>query len=540
LVDLLVLLAGKAGQVVSKAEILQGVWGTTFVGESGLVRSVAELRRVLEDDPEAPRFIQTIAKRGYRLVAPVVFEPEGARAGVLSSIAVLPFEDMSHRGGQEYFCDGLAEELINSLARVPGLRVVARTSAFAFRKKPMDVREIGRQLSADAVLEGGLQRSGKRLRITVQLIDTKDGYHLWSERFDRRQEDLFALEDEIARAVAEKLRVHLAGGRPLVSPRAPDPDVYGLCLKGRYHYAKENPEAMAIARECFEQAIARDARCAAAYSGLAACCWDGAQFGFFTSPDDLPAGRRAALKAVELDPTLAEAHAVLGVFRGAYDFDWAEAEREFLQALELGPAAPGVRERYAMYFLQARLRMDEALEQLRAALEVDPLSPLLHTHLAHLFFLRREYERALEEARHALELDPQYLAVLAIPGMVLGVQGRYAELLALLEKFPVTPTQSNPLALGGMGWTLALTGQHERARAILADLRDSGRFARAPSWSIAWIHHGLGETDEALTWLARAVEMRDPKILYLRTKPFWDGLRADPRFQALLSQMHLV
>lgn len=540
LLDLLVFLAKNAGRVVSKEEILQGVWGTQFVGESGLMRSVAELRRVFEDDAESPWFIETIAKRGYRLVPSPLFESQDGEAGVFRSIAVLPFEDMSHGGDQEYFCDGLAEELINWLTRVPGLRVVARTSAFAFKKKAMDVREIARQLSADVILEGGLQCSGPKLRITVQLIDAKEGYHLWSEHFDRMPEDIFALEDEIARAVAEKLKVHMAGARPPITPSTADADVYRLCLRGRYNYAKENPEAMAAARQCFEQAVAREPNCAAAWSGLAACCWDGAQFGFFTSPDDLPAGRQAALKAVELDPSLPEAHAVLGVYRGAYDFEWAEAEREFLRALELNPAAAGVRERYAMYFLQARLRMDEALEQLRAALEVDPLSPLLHTHLAHLHFLRREYDAALETSRHVLDLDPQYRAVVAVPCMVLATQGRFAELYSMLQAFPAEVFQGNPLALGGMGWAMALAGMKDQARAILADLRDSGRYARAPSWSIAWIHQGLGETDEAFKWLDRAVEERDPKIVYLRTKPFWDSIRGDPRFDALMRTMRLV
>ncbi len=540
LMDLLVVLADHAGQVVSKDEILEKVWGVRYVGESALARSVGELRRVFEDDPDHPRVIETIAKRGYRLLAPVTFEGCEPEAAAGNAVAVLPFTDLSPGGDQEYFCDGLAEELINSLTSVPGLRVVARTSAFAFKGKSMDVREIARQLNADTVMEGGLQRVGQRLRITVQLIDAKNGYHLWSERFDRDLEDVFALEDEITRAVAEKLRTRVAGERPLVRASTADPEVHRLCLRGRYHYAKMNAPDMAVARECFEQALARDAGCAAAWSGLSASCWEGAQWGFFSSPDDLPRGRRAAFKAVELDPELEEAHATLGVFLGAYDFAWAAAEREFARALELRPASPTVRERYAMYFLQPMLRLDEAVEQLRGALELDPLSPLLHTQLGHLYVFRREYDRGLEEGHHALALDPGYPLARAVVGMALVFQEKFQELQAALGRLPSPAMENNSLTLGGLGWTLALTGQHDQARAILAALEDRSRFPRTSAWSMAWIHVGLGEHDEAFRWLQRAVEERDPKLAFLRNKPFWDPLRADPRFDALLRQMKLV
>jgi tetratricopeptide (TPR) repeat protein len=240
-----------------------------------------------------------------------------------------------------------------------------------------------------------------------------------------------------------------------------------------------------------------------------------------------------------LDPLLAEAHAALGVLRGVCDFDWGAAEREFHEALRLHPASPTVHARYAMFFLQTHHRMTEAVAHLRSALEVDPLSPLMHACLSHLFMLRREYEQAIEEARHALALQPGYTAALAILGMIHAFRGEYQELINLAANMP-PPSDDNPVLLGGTGWALAVAGATDHARQILQGLKVPGRYGRTPSWSIAWIHQGLGETDEALTWLERAVQEHDPKIVFIPTKPFWDSLRPHPRFQGILGRMGLA
>ena len=460
------------------------------------------------------------------------------RADQAASIAVLPLEDLSSGHEQEYLCDGLADELIHHLSQIEGLRVVARTSAFAFKHRAMDVREIGRRLNAKVLLEGGLQRSGRQLRITVQLINAEDGYHLWSERFEGSLDNIFALEDGITRATAERLRFRLSDQGPRVRPYTTNPEAYRLCLQGRQSYCEMTRAGYLRGIDCYRRAIDLDASCAKAWAGLAECYWDGAEVGCLTAADDLTNGRQAAQRAVELEPDLAEARAALGIYLGVCDFDWVSAEREFQEALRLSPMAPVVHERYAMFFLQAHGRMDEAVCHVRHALESDPLSPLLQSQLAHLFVLRREYDRAIEEARHALALQPHYAAALAMIAMTFAFQGRWQEMLSLSAEMP-PPSEDNPVLHGGMGWALALAGETEKARAILNGLKEPGRYGRTPSWSIAWIHQGLGEAEEALTWLGRAVRERDPKIVFIPSKPFWDSLRTHPRFQDILASMRL-
>jgi adenylate cyclase len=460
------------------------------------------------------------------------------RAGQPASIAVLPFEDLSSGRTQEYLCDGLADELIHSLSQIAGLRVVARTSAFAFKHKAMDVREIGQSLNAKVLLEGGLQRSGRRLRITVQLINAEDGYHLWSERFEGSLDNIFALEDGIARATARRLRIRLSDEAPVVRPYTTNPEAYRLCLQGRQCYCEMTRAGYLRGIEYYRRAIDQDASCAKAWAGLAECYWDGAEVGCLTAADDLANGRAAAQRAVELDPDLAEARAAMGIYLGVCDFDWVSAEREFQEAVRLSPMAPVVHERYAMFFLQAHRRMDEATRHVRLALEADPLSPRLQSQLSHLFILSREYDKAIEEGRHALALQPHYGAALAMLGMAFAFQGRWQEMIALSAEFPKS-SEDNPVLHGGTGWALALAGDTEKARAILSRLKEPGRYGRTPSWSIAWIHQGLGETDEALTWLERAVRERDPKIVFIPSKPFWDSLRGHPRFRDILAGMGL-
>jgi TolB-like protein len=270
LMDLLGLLARNAGRPVTKEEISRTIWGKRFLAESALTRLVAELRHILGDDSENPRFVETIPKRGYRLIAPVSVEGSAAPG---PSIAVLPFTDMAQAKDQEYFCDGLAEELTNALTRVRGLRVIARTSAFAFKGKALDAREIGRQLNVSAVVEGGVQRSADRLRVTVQVINAADGSHLWSERFDRRASDIFAIEDEIAQALVAGLGVKLLGDEAsaLIPRHTEDLEAHDLYLRGRYIAARRTPNAYAQAIRYFRQALARDPGYSVAYAALGAC-----------------------------------------------------------------------------------------------------------------------------------------------------------------------------------------------------------------------------------------------------------------------------
>jgi TolB-like protein/Tfp pilus assembly protein PilF len=538
--DLLVLLADHPGQVVSKDEILRDVWQSKYVDESVLARSVGDLRRLFGSEARRSEVIETIPKRGYRLLAQVAPLAAGPQQGAPNTVAVLPFVDLAGEGHQDYLCNGLAEELIHGLARVPGLRVVARTSAFAFKNRPMDVRDIGRLLNAGTIVEGGLRRDGDRLRITVQLVDAETGYHLWSERFERTLDRVFTLEDEIAAAIASKLTAQLVAPPGLAKAFTSDQEAFTLCLKARYHHSRQTTDDLRLARDLFEHAAARDPRCAQAYAGIAASCWDGVQYGFSSNADDLVRGRWAAGRAVDMDPTYADGKAMLGVFLGAFDYEWAQAEVEFEAALELAPTSPAVRERYAMYWLQPHGRFDEAIRHLTDALAFDPLSALLHTQLGHVHLLRRAYEPACHHFSRARELDPNHVLALGGHAMALGLLGRVGEAFAVAQTMTPEFIQSNPLFLGASGATLAAAGRVAEARAALQMLTDDARFPRKSCYSIAWVHLALGEIDEAFRWLARGVEERDPKFVFLPNKPFWDPLRADPRFDRLLRRMNLA
>ena len=344
LMDLLVYLAGHAHQVVTKDQILDDVWGGRFVAESVLSRSVADLRQLLDDDAQEPRVIETISKRGYRLVAGVTRSEPGSAIGPHGpdgrpSLAILPFLDLAPARDYEYFCDGLAEELTNRLAHLHGLRVVARTSAFMFKGKVADVREIGRQLGVRAVLEGSVQRSGGRVRVTAQLIDVSDGCHRWSGRFDQASDDIFAIEDEIARTVVSELRVKLLGGTDARLTRRPAtiPAAHDLYLRGRHHSARRNLEDLDRAIRCFEQAIELDPSYAAAYAGIAECCCVIGFVGFRRPMEVFPRARQEAKRALEIDPGLTGAHAVLAYETAMHEWDWETAERHFLQALDFSP-----------------------------------------------------------------------------------------------------------------------------------------------------------------------------------------------------------
>lgn len=324
------------------------------------------------------------------------------------SIAVLPFSNLSGDKENEYFSDGLADEILTALTRVPGLRVIARTSSFAFRGKDQDVRDIGASLNVGALLEGSVRKSGGRIRVAAQLVSTEDGGHLWSERYDRQLTDVFAIQDQISAAIVEAMRPCLVGAALPMRRRTENLEAYNLYLKAQYAGNRGTEEALAERRKYLEKAIALDPDYALAYLGLAEQCWDSAFWGLLAPREAACASMPLVLQALELDETLATAHAMLGVFRGAFEYDWAAAEREFHRALELAPASPSVHSRYAWFFLEPAGRLDEALAELQWVLETDPLSAVAHAALAQMWMFRREFPQAERQFRQAIELDPAF------------------------------------------------------------------------------------------------------------------------------------
>jgi TolB-like protein/Tfp pilus assembly protein PilF/predicted Ser/Thr protein kinase len=453
------------------------------------------------------------------------------------AIAVLPFANLSADKENEYFSDGLAEEVINALTALPGLRVVARTSAFAFRGREQDIREIGARLHVGYVLEGSVRRAGNRIRVTAQLISVADGYHLFSERYDREMTDVFAIQDAICRAIVDRLKMRLAQDRPLVRRQTENVKAYQLYLNGVYQMNRFTPDALAKAREYFERATAEDPGYPLAYIGLGAYFVHSAHFGFQRPREALARAREMALKALEIDDGLALGHALLGTIRGM-DYDWPGAEQEFRRALELDRQTIEIWPGYDYYWLVSMRRLDEAVAASRRALEQDPLSPFARWRLAYRHYLRREFDLAIRYCRNALELDPNYLAANDFLGLALLQQGKPDEAIQAHEK-SVAFARRAPFTLGTLGFAYGMAGQAGQARRLLAELEGLAPRVYVPPSSFGRIYLGLGEIERAFDWIEKAVDEREGIVVHVHLDPMFDRLRSHPRYSALLRRMNL-
>ncbi|MBZ5622412.1 MAG: tetratricopeptide repeat protein [Acidobacteriia bacterium] len=453
------------------------------------------------------------------------------------SVAVLPFVNLSDEKENEYFGDGLADEIINGLTRVEGLRVTARTSSFRFRGQEHDVREIGARLGVAALLEGSVQRVGSRVRIRAQLVSSTDGYHLWSDRYDAELADVFAVQDQIARSIAAALKLKL--GPPTASRRATIPEAYNLWLKGRCHQlSRRSIEDLMKAGECFSQAVALDPNCAVAHLGLAQHVCNLAILGL-VSPQQVAARGRAALeKALELDDSMGEAHAVMGSLRAFLDFDWRGAEHCFSEALARNPGSPLVHSQYAAFVLMPTRRLERAEAEVGSTLELDPLSPDSHFLMALVYFFQGRCDRAQANIQIATEFGADTPSLEWLSGIIEAVQGRFDSAIARCEN-AVRRFGGSPMVTGALGMLYGWAGRHDDARRLLAQLEQAARVTYVSPIYRAWVYAGLGENARAFEWLDRAVEGRDPHVLHLPVKPVYDKLRGDPRFAALLRKMRL-
>ncbi|MGA3040451.1 MAG: hypothetical protein ABSF54_06670 [Bryobacteraceae bacterium] len=458
-----------------------------------------------------------------------------------SSIAVLPFVNLSSDKENEYFSDGLTDDLINALTQVRGLRVVARGSAFQFKGKNPDVRAVGRQLNVAAVLEGSVQRAGDRLRITAQLSSVADGYHVWSQTYDRRLADVFAVQDEISRAIVGALELRVAGdpGRRLVQSSTQDLEAYNLYLQGRFHLNKWRPEGARKGIEYFAQAIAKDPSYAPAYAGMADCyTWLGV-FGWSAARQAMPQARQAANHALQLDESLAAAHVSLGYVKALYDWDWPGAEREFKRALELSPGDADVHFAYSVTYFNPLGRLDQALAEIQTAVALDPLSPYKITMAGMIYGDRREYDRAVENYRKAIELDPSFYHAYDEMRSLEIVRGRPdavdAVTQAMRAAFPDVDDTSVRARLA------ARQGRQAEARGMVEHwIQECIRIQRpGKSCYAAQIYASIGEKDLAFKWLDQAYQERNPLLVYAKVVPYYDNLRSDPRFTALLQRLGL-
>ncbi len=456
------------------------------------------------------------------------------------SIAVLPFVNMSTDPENEYFSDGLSEELINALTKIKDLHVVARTSSFAFKGEKVDIREIGQKLNVSTLLEGSVRKAGNRVRITAQLVKVQDGYHLWSESYDRNMEDVFAIQDEITEKIVDNLRTTLDIPSQIHEEHRPENlEAYDLYLKGRYYWNKFSPEWTEKTIAYYEQALEKDPNYALAYAALAeAYVTLSIGFSILPSKDIMPKARKTALKALDLDPTLSEAHVSLGLVATCYDWDRKEAKKHFQKALELNPNSVSAHQWIEMYLTFLEGEYYESIAHLERALELDPLNLFVRTRLGFMDYYLRDFDHSIERFKEIIDFDPHY--PLGHLGLVegYGKKGMYDEAIEEGEKVLKLGMRADA-AIGGLGFWYSFRGKKDKAIELLSELEERSSKGYVSSFWIAAIHMGLGETDKAFELLEKAYEERDGNLIYITVPSPFDALSPDPRYKKLLKKMGL-
>ena len=543
--ELLSILLERVGEVVTREELQRRLWpGDPLVDvEINLNTAIARLREALGDSAKQPRYVETLSKRGYRfLVSASAAETLTPTAPRRVRLVVLPFANMGGDAAEDYFSDAMTDEIITALCQVaPGpLAVIARTTAMHYKHTEQDVGQIGQELGVDYVVEGGVRRGDGRVAINVQLIQVSDQTHVFAGRYDAEMGEVFALQTRIAEDIAAHIPSLPAGDGDRHVRRKPTEDLqaYELYLLGRHTLHRGTPEDFNKAKAYLEEAVARDPRFALPYDALAEICYWTGFFGYLPPRQALAAGLWAALRAVEIDPALGESHGALGLFRGALEYDWVEAERELAAAVELDPSSPLVRFRYTLGLLVTHGRVEEAVAELDRALEFDPLNAGMHLWLGIYHWMARDYERALQETEFCEEIDAGNYLNAMMTGVILRESGRLEEAIAP-QRRAVELSGGTPYTLGWLGLALAQSGETAEARAVLRRLQAIRERAYVLPTSVAWVHVGLGELDEAFAWMERAIEERDPNIPGVQSFPFLDPLRGDPRYLALLRRMNL-
>jgi serine/threonine-protein kinase len=452
------------------------------------------------------------------------------------SIAVLAFSDMSPQKDQDYFCEGMAEEIINALAQVEGLRVAARTSAFQFKGQATDVRRIGAALGVKTVLEGSVRTAGSRLRVTAQLINVEDGYHLWSQRYDRQMQDVFEIQDEIADSIASALRMKLVGEGEEARPRrhSPDLEAYHLYMKGRHFWYVRKGEALEKAIGFFERAAQADPSYGLAYVGLADSYNILGVWGFLPPGAAFSRARAHVERALAANEGLAEAHASLGYIRGWHDWDWPAAELEFRRALDL---KPDYVEGLCWYgsLLSYLGRHEEAAATMRQAVDLDPLSPYARATRGQTLRCARRFDEAAAELRKALDCDPDDIFALILLGAVMSERGKHEEGEACLQR-AVSLSSRAPFCLSILAYAFRSAGRQDRAQAVMSELSERSKTAYVAPVFKAW---AAVDEDSLVGWLEKAYEERSSQLIQIKVDPGYDAFRAAPRFQALVRRMNL-
>jgi TolB-like protein/DNA-binding winged helix-turn-helix (wHTH) protein/Tfp pilus assembly protein PilF len=597
--ELLILLIERRGDLVSREEIAQRLWGKdVFVDiEHSINTAVRKIRQVLRDDPEKPRFVETVVGKGYRFAAPVTAsrdsgnsqpaqaavtavapaaeKAEPARfparlamllAGIgalvlitvgvvinraqhatrasepaITSIAVLPLKNLSGNPEQEYFADGITEELIGRLANIHGLRVTSRTSALRFKDTRQPLPEISRALHVDAVLEGSVIREGDRVRVNAQLIRGATDEHIWAAEYERESRDIISLQDELAKSIAQRIQVTLTpqeqAGLSTATPV--DPEVHENYLKGRFYLNQRTEEALKKSVGYFQQAIDKDPHYALAYCGLADAY---ALLGFrgrVPSQQTLAQAKAAALKAIQLDSTLADPHASLAFLAETHEWDWVTAEREYKRALELNLGDARTHNWYAGYLTYVG-RVHEAIEEAKLARELDPLSLPINNALAGRLLAAGSYDQALQQVRATLDLDTHFAAAHQTLGWVYLNTGKQQDAIGEFQQAVALSGKDDADFLLDLGFAYAAAGNRDQARKILTQLKDMNQRGLLPSGSVGILYGALGNVDQAFAWLDKAYRERDPELTYLKVpNRRFEPLRQDARLPELVRRVGL-
>jgi TolB-like protein/tetratricopeptide (TPR) repeat protein len=532
--QILRILLQEPGTIITREELRQKIWPSdTFVDfDHGINNAIKRLREALGDTAETPGFIETLPKRGYRFIAAIEDTPPKVRTGTpIDSIAVFPFETASFDPDTDYLAIGIPGSVTHALSQIPNLRVISWRRAANEESSKSDPLAIGRKLGVRAVLTGTIWQRGSKLRLHVDLLGTSNGEEIWGDQYDSDLTELFAVQDSISREVSHKLRLRMTGEAEnrLVKRHTENIEAYQLYVRARRWCEKRSVEGFRRGVEYLSQAIQMDPDYAPAHAEMAQCISVPCYYGAVDPNVAYPRARACALRALAIDPDLAEGHAVLAHILQTYDWNWTASEREFQRAIELNPNYATAHYHYS-YFLAELMRFDEAIHEATEALSRDPVSPLLNAGLAFVLLLAREYDRCIKQALTAMEVDPNMTLCYMVLGTAYEQKGEHAAAIETYEK---------GIALGGMlslqkafiGHVHGRCGDRGKVRMVLDDLEELSKTTYVPSMASVFVYDGLRENDLAIRALDRACDNRETTLVFLKTWPYFDRIRNDPRFE---------
>jgi TolB-like protein len=547
--QLLSILIERPNEVVTREEVSRRLWPEdTFVDfDHSIGTAINKLRGALGDSAEKPRFVETLPRRGFRFIgkieptaqpasgqaAALWIEPPGKSSSSPIKLVVLPFQNFSGNEAQEYFTDGLTEEMISQLGRLNGnqLGVIARTTSMAYKNTTKDIAQIGRELSVNYVLESSVRREGDQVRITVQLIRASDQVHVWANNYDRRVRDSIAVQEEVAREVAQQINVSLSHPE---ARRTLDPEANEIYLRGRFFLNQFTPDGYNQAASHFNRVVEADPDFAPAYAGISEAYTFLAITNRISPQEAWPKVRDAAQKAVELDSTLCEACLNLAHFR-MHMWDWKAAEPDFKKALSLNPSNEKAHRWYAAYLTSVG-RLQEAVEQVIISRDLDPLSSITNVEIARELYYARQYEQAIEAARKAELLNPHYARVHFWLARAYAQIGNHAEAIARAER---AGAPGSVIQLTEKAYAAARAGMTEQSRQLLQSLKQHAQHNYVPAYDFAVIHIALGEKELALEYLQQAYQEHSWALIVIAVEPRLDPLRSEPRFQRLVQKVGL-